>query len=106
MASDGRIFFLRTEEIEWIEAEGNYVSIHAGRKTYLFRESISTLETQINPRVFQRIHRSTIVNVDCVKELQPMFRGEYYVVMRDGTELKLSQSYRDKLLKLTSNPSK
>jgi two-component system LytT family response regulator len=95
----GRVFFLRVEEIEWIEAEGNYVAVHMGSKSYLHRESISTLEARLDPRVFQGIHRSTIVNLDCVKELQPLFRGEYYVIMRDGTELKLSHSYRDKLLK-------
>lgn len=95
----GRVFFLRVEEIEWIEAEGNYVALHVGKKTHLHRESISTLEAQLNPRVFQRIHRSIIVNVDCVKELQPLFRGEYYVIMRDGAELKLSHNYRDRFLK-------
>ena len=97
--AEGRVFFLRVEEIEWIEAEGNYVALHVGKKAYLFRQAISMLETQINPRIFQRIHRSTIINIDCIKELQPMFRGDYTVVMRDGTQLKLSHSYRDKLQK-------
>lgn len=97
--AEGRVFFLRAEEIEWIEAEGNYVALHVGAKTYLFREAISQLEMQLNPRVFQRIHRSTIVNIDRINELQPMFRGEYTVVMRDGKELKLSRSYHDKLQK-------
>lgn len=97
--AEGRVFFLRAEEIEWIEAEGNYVALHTKAKTYLFREAISQLETRLNPRVFQRIHRSTIVNIDRIKELQPLFRGEYSVVMRDGTELKLSRSYHDKLQK-------
>ena len=97
--AEGRVFFLRVEEIEWIEAEGNYVALHIEKKAYLFREAISVLETQLNPLIFQRIHRSTVVNIDCIKELQPMFRGEYSVVMRDGTQLKLSHSYRDKLQK-------
>ncbi len=95
--TDGRVFFLRVDEVEWLEAEGNYVSLHTGKRAYLFREAISTLEMQLDPHKFQRIHRSTIVNIDCIRELQPMFRGEYRVVMRDGTELKLSQTYRDKL---------
>lgn len=95
--TDGRVFFLRADEIEWIEAEGNYVSLHTKQRVYLFREAISTLETQLDARQFRRIHRSTIVNIDCVRELQPMFRGEYRVIMRDGTELKLSQTYRDNL---------
>lgn len=97
--AEGRVFFLRTEEIEWIEAEGNYVALHTKAKTYLFREAISQFETQLDPCAFQRIHRSTIVNIDCIKELQPLFRGEYLVLMRDGTELKLSRSYHDKLQK-------
>lgn len=95
--TDGRVFFLRADEIEWIEAEGNYVSLHTKRRAYLFREAISTLETQLDPRKFRRIHRSTIVNIDCVRELHPLFRGEYRVIMRDATELKLSQTYRDNL---------
>jgi two-component system LytT family response regulator len=95
--TDGRVFFLRAEEIEWIEAEGNYVSLHVGKKAYLFREAISQLATQLDPSKFRRIHRSTIVNIDCIRELQPMFRGEYRVVMRDGTELKLSHNYRTNL---------
>ena len=95
--TDGRVFFLRADEIEWIEAEGNYVALHVGKKVYLFREAIGTLATQLDPNKFRRIHRSTIVNIDCIKELQPMFRGEYRVVMLNGAELKLSHSYRDNL---------
>jgi two-component system LytT family response regulator len=95
--TDGRVFFLKANEIEWIGAEGNYVSLHVGQKCYLFRQTISTLEAQLDQRKFRRIHRSTIVNIDYIKELHPMFRGEYRVVMRDGTELKLSHSYRDRL---------
>lgn len=95
--TDGRVFFLRTDEIEWIEAEGNYVSLHAGKKKYLFREAISSLETQLDPRKFRRIQRSTIVNLDYVQELQPWFRGDYKVILQDGTELKLSHRYRDNL---------
>jgi two-component system LytT family response regulator len=98
--TDGRVFFLRADEIEWIEAEGNYVSLHVGKRAYLFREAISSLETQLDPNRFRRIHRSTIVNIDRIKELQPMFRGEYLIIMRDGKELKLSHSYRDRLEQL------
>lgn len=95
--SDGRVFFLAADEIGWIAAEGNYVSLHVGKTTYLFREAISSLEAQLDPQKFRRIHRSTIVNIDCIRELQPMFRGEYRIIMRDGTELKLSHNYRDNL---------
>lgn len=95
--AEGRVFFLKVEEVEWIEAQGNYVSLHAGKRKYLFREAISNLETQLDPRKFQRIQRSTIVNIDCIRELQPWFRGDYRVVLHDGTELKLSHRYRDNL---------
>lgn len=95
--TDGRVFFLRVDEIEWVEAEGNYVSLHAAQKAYLIREAIGSLEKQLDPRKFRRIHRSAIVNIDCIRELHPMFRGEYRVVMRDGTDLKLSHNYRENL---------
>jgi len=93
----GRVFFLNTDEIDWIEAEGNYVSIHTGAKGYLLRETISSLETQLDPREFVRIHRSAIVRLDRIKELQPWSHGEYHVILHDGTQLTLSRSYRDKL---------
>lgn len=98
--SGGRAFFLKTDEINWISAEGKYVRLHAGRESYLLRESMSTLESQLDPRQFLRIHRSTIVNIDQVKELQPWFHHEYQVVLRDGTELMLSRSCRKKLAEL------
>jgi two-component system, LytTR family, response regulator len=95
--TDGRVFFLKTDEIEWIEAEGNYVALHVGKKRYLFREAISSLEKELDPRKFQRIQRSAIVNIDCIRELQPWFRGDYRVVLQDGTELKLSHRYKENL---------
>lgn len=94
---EGRVFFLKADEIEWIEAEGNYVILHAGKQRHLFREAISNLETRLDPRRFQRIGRSAIVNLDCIRELQPWFRGDYKVILRDGTELKLSHRYREHL---------
>ena len=68
---DGRVFFLKADEVEWIEAEGNYVSLHVRKRKYLFREAISNLETMLDPRKFQRIQRSTIVNIEHIRELQP-----------------------------------
>jgi len=94
---EGRVFFLKADEIEWIEAEGNYVILHARKQRHLFREAISSLEARLDPRRFQRIGRSAIVNLDCVRELQPWFRGDYKVILHDGTELKLSHRYRDNL---------
>ncbi|MCA1634349.1 MAG: LytTR family DNA-binding domain-containing protein [Acidobacteria bacterium] len=93
----GRVFFLNTDEIDWIEAEGNYVSIHTGAKGYLLRETIGGLESQLDPHEFVRIHRSAIVRLDRIKELQPWSHGEYHIILNDGTQLTLSRSYRDKL---------
>ncbi|HEY0006539.1 MAG TPA: LytTR family DNA-binding domain-containing protein [Pyrinomonadaceae bacterium] len=95
--SGGRIFFLEVDEIDWIEAEGNYVSVHSGKKTHLLRETISSLETQLDPKKFVRIHRSSIIKIDRILELQPWFHGEYKVVLQDSTQLTLSRSYREKL---------
>ncbi|HEV2715711.1 MAG TPA: LytTR family DNA-binding domain-containing protein [Terriglobales bacterium] len=93
----GRIYFLRTDEIDWIEAQGNYVSIHSGKKSHLLRETISNLGAQLDPREFVRIHRSSIVRVDRIHELQPWFHGEYRVILNTGTQLALSRNYRDNL---------
>ena len=95
--SSGRVFFLPTDKIEWIEAEGKYVRLHFESKSPLLREPISTMESQLDPDKFLRIHRSYIVNIDCIRELQPLFNQKYLVVLRDGTELPLSDSGRRKL---------
>jgi len=93
----GRVFFVRTDEIDWIEAAGNYVRLHSGKEEFLYRETMTRLEAQLNPERFARIHRSTIVNVDRIKELQPWFRGDYQVVLRDNRKLALTRSYRSRL---------
>jgi two-component system LytT family response regulator len=93
----GRVFFLRVEEIDWVEAEGNYLRLHAGTESHLIRETMHSLESRLDPGRFMRIHRSHMVNVDRVKELKPWFRGEYIVTLRDGRELTLSRGYRDRL---------
>ncbi|HEX8690799.1 MAG TPA: LytTR family DNA-binding domain-containing protein [Longimicrobium sp.] len=94
----GKIEFLRTSEVDWIEAEGNYVRLHAaGRRGFLIREKISTLEERLDPDRFMRVHRSTIVNLDRVTELRPLPSGDCIILLKDGTELKLSRGYRQKL---------
>ncbi len=93
----GRVFFLKTSEIDWIEAADYYVYLHAGGKSHLLRETMNTLEKQLDPQKFQRIHRSTIVNLDRLKELQPHVHGDYTVILHDGTQLKLSRGFRPKL---------
>jgi two-component system LytT family response regulator len=93
----GRIMILPVRDLDWIEAEGDYVKLHAGKAAHLLRDTMRHLETELDPSRFVRIHRSTIVNVERIKELQPYFRGEYVVVLHDGTNLKLSQGYKERL---------
>jgi two-component system LytT family response regulator len=95
--SSGRLVLLKWTEIDWIAAEGNYVRLHAGDASHLLRETIGALEARLDPRQFMRIHRSTIVNLDRVREVQPLFHGEHRVVLDDGTKLTLSRGYRDRL---------
>jgi two-component system LytT family response regulator len=93
----GRVFFGRADEIDWIEAAGNYVKLHVGGEAHLFRETMNALESRLDPDTFFRIHRSHIVNIERVRELQPWFNGEYVVFLRNGTRLTLSRGYREKL---------
>ncbi|MBF5044573.1 response regulator transcription factor [Aggregicoccus sp. 17bor-14] len=93
----GRVTLLPVEEVDWVEADDYYVQVHAGGRSYLLRQSLRALEGQLDPRRFLRIHRSTLVNVARVRELQPLFHGEYWVVLQDGSHLKLSRSYRERL---------
>jgi two-component system LytT family response regulator len=95
--SSGRVFFLRVEEIDWIEAAGNYVRLHVGKEAHLLRDTMSSLEARLDAKRFLRIHRSTIANIECIQELQPLFHGDYVVILRDGTQLNLSRGYRQRL---------
>jgi len=92
--SAGCITFLKTDEIDWIEAAGNYLQIHAGGEVHLMRQTMSSMETQLDPRKFVRIHRSAMVNLDRIRELRPSVRGEFCVLLRGGRELTLSRKYR------------
>ena len=98
--TEGRVLFVKLDEIDWIEAADNYVSLHVGGESHLLRETMTALETKLAPEKFLRISRSAIVNVERIKELQPMFHGEYVVILRTGSKLTLSRSYRDKLQQL------
>jgi two-component system LytT family response regulator len=102
--SGGRVFFLRTDEIDWIEAAGNYVRLHLGEESHLFRETMNGMEGRLDSRRFVRIHRSRIVNTERIKELQPWFNGEYVVILRNGTRLTLSRGYREKLQEQLGKP--
>lgn len=95
--SASRVFFLKADEIDWIGADDYYVKLHVGRKAHLLRETMNELETKLDPEKFLRIHRSTIVNIDRIKEMHPHFNGDYVILLHDGTELKLSRSRREQV---------
>ncbi len=95
--TNGRVVFVRVADIEWIEAAGNYVRVHSPGRSHLVRETMTTLEERLDGQQFVRIHRGTIVNVDRIRELQPWFSGDYVVILADGTKLRLSRSYRDRM---------
>jgi two-component system, LytTR family, response regulator len=98
--TNGKVVFLRAEEISWVEAAGNYVNLHAAGESYVLRESMKNMETRLDPDLFVRIHRSAIVNVNRIRELQPWFHGEYVVILQDGTRLMASRVFSDRLDKL------
>ena len=103
--TSGRVFFIKTEEIDWIEAAGNYLKLHVGRDAHLIRETMQSIEAKLDPEKFFRIHRSTLVQIDRIKELHPLFGGDYAVILRNGTELNLSRNYRERLPELFGNLS-
>lgn len=94
---NGRVIFVTIEEIDWIEAADNYVCLHCAGETHVLRETIREMEARLDPARFVRVHRSAIVNIDRIKELQPWFRGDYRVILLDGTELTLTKNHREKL---------
>jgi len=85
--SEGRIIFLGLSEIDWVEAADNYVKVHVGKQTHMLRQTMAVLETKLPGDRFLRISRSTIVNMEQIKELHPMFHGDYVVVLRNGVRL-------------------
>jgi two-component system LytT family response regulator len=95
--NEGKSFFVKVKDIDWIESSRNNVRLHVGQHTYLFHETTAGVEAKLDPRRFMRIHRSTIVNIERIKEMHPWFNGEYSVTLRDGTQLTMSSTYREKL---------
>ena len=93
----GKVLLVRFDDIDWIESADNYVNLHVGAEHHLHRETMAALEGRLPENKFLRISRSAIINVERVKELHPLFHGEYTVVLRNGTRLTLSRSYRDRL---------
>ena len=94
-----RIHFVRTEDVDWFEAAGNYVRLHTGDRSHLIRSTMSAIEERLDPQQFVRIHRSTIVNVDRIKEIQPWAGGDYLAILKSGQQLRISRGYRDALLR-------
>ena len=95
--ANGRILLIDPSSVQWIRAEGDYVRLHVGNSTYLIREIMHSLEVRLDPQRFVRIHRSLIVNLDCVAGFKPLPGGDYRVFVRDGPELILSRTFRKKL---------
>lgn len=97
----GRASFVQTVDIDWIEAVGSGVRLHVGTQAHAMRAAIGQLENRLDPSQFMRIHRSTIVNLDRIDQIEPYGGSDYQVVLRDGTKLRVSRSSRDRLLKDT-----
>jgi two-component system LytT family response regulator len=93
-----RLILVPINDVDWIESYGNYLRIHSQGKIYLLRETMNNLAERLDPKKFLRIHRSTLVNLDRIKEFQPMFGGQYTVVLHEGTELTLSRNYRQQVM--------
>jgi two-component system LytT family response regulator len=102
--TEKRIRLVETGDIDWIRSADNYVTLRAGGKEYLLRETMDRLEEQLDPHRFARIHRSTIVQVDRITELHPSLHGDFAVILRDGARLTLSRSYRDRVARLLGRP--
>jgi two-component system, LytTR family, response regulator len=99
---DGRVVFLKPDEIVWIEAADNYAVIHLAGSQLMLRETMAALEARLGTESFTRVNRSAIVHLDQIKELQPTFHGDYLVLLRDGTKLPLSRSLRGQLGKFAA----
>jgi two-component system, LytTR family, response regulator len=93
-----KFVIVTTEEIDWIESAGNYVELHVGKKLFFLRETMRTLETRLDPNQFVRIHRSTIANISRIKEIVREWTGDFEVNLHDGTKLRMSRSYQNRLL--------
>ena len=100
----GRTFFVQVTEIDWIEAAENYVQLHVGHAQHLLHVTMAALENSLDPERFLRIHRSIIVNVTRIKELQPITHGEYIVTLSNGVRLQSGRNYSDRVRTLAENP--
>lgn len=103
--SGHRSIFIRTDDVDWIEAERNYIRIHVRGQAHLLRENMSRIESALDPSKFCRIHRSTIVNIDRIHAVESLARGEYLVTLHDGTKLTSGRSYRQNLYQVMGKDS-
>lgn len=99
----GRLTLLKTEQVDWVDAAGNYVRIHADGDTHLLRETMAGIEKKLDPNKFVRIHRSTIVNIERIRELHHLVNRDYQVILDNGKKLPLSRTYRKNLKFLLSD---
>jgi len=99
----GGMLIVKATDVDWLEASGNYVTLHLGRTTYLLRESLNAFEQKLDPQQFVRLHRSAIVNVDRIRELAPWSGGEQAVVLQDGTPLTVGRVFRGRLMGFLRN---
>jgi len=97
---DGRVNFVRIDEIDWVEADGDLVRVHAGKEAHVIRETMTQIEAKLPPERFMRVHRSVIVNTERVREVQPWFKGDYVLIMHDGTKLRSGRTYRQSVQSL------
>lgn len=100
------LYFVRTADVEWVDAQGNYARLHASGRAHLLRATMKTLEAQLDPRQFVRIHRSAIVNIDCIERIEPYTHGEHVVTLRDGSRLASSRAHSAGLKTLLGNSSR
>lgn len=100
----GRVHFVQADEVEWIEAEGNYVSLHVGKQSHMIRGTMRRLEEVLDPSRFARVHRSAIVNLDRIREVQPWFNGDFVIITESGHEVATGETYRPRLQELLKNP--
>jgi len=99
---NGRVIFLKPDEIDWIEADGNYLRLRVGSKSYLLRETMNSAEARLADKKFLRVSRSAVVNLERIKEWQPLFHGDSVLVLKDGTRLTVTRVYREKLERLVA----
>jgi two-component system LytT family response regulator len=94
---DGRVNFVPVHEIDWVDADGDFVRLHAGKAVHTLRETMAQIEAKLPSETFVRVHRSVIVNVERIREVQPWFKGDYVLILHDGTKVRSGRTYREKV---------